>query len=142
MHAPVSVPIIDPEILILAYRGGIFPMSDARDDPEVFWIEPRVRAVLPLDGFRLSRSLARTLRRGYFEVTCNRAFSAVMDACAAARPNDDAGSWISHRIQASYERLHALGQAHLDRVLAKRSTWQPRPRRRTLRRGIRSGLLR
>src|SRR5690606_38347928 len=76
------------------------------------WIEPRIRAILPLDGFRLSRSLARTLRRGRFEVTCNHAFSAVMEACAAPRAGDEAGSWISHRIQASYERLHALGHAH------------------------------
>ncbi|MDE8652701.1 leucyl/phenylalanyl-tRNA--protein transferase [Novosphingobium album (ex Liu et al. 2023)] len=106
------LPIIEPELLMLAYRSGIFPMSDARDDPEIFWIEPRLRAILPLDGFHLSHSLARTLRRGRFEVTCNTAFDAVMDACAAPRGNDDGGSWISHRIQASYERLHALGHAH------------------------------
>lgn len=110
MHAPLAP--IDPEVLMLAYRSGIFPMSDARDDPEVFWIEPRVRAVLPLDQFHLSRSLARTLRRGRFRVTCNTAFSQVMDLCAAPRDGDEAGSWISHRIQASYERLHALGHAH------------------------------
>jgi leucyl/phenylalanyl-tRNA--protein transferase len=110
VHAPLAM--IDPEILLLAYRSGIFPMADARDDPEVFWIEPRLRAILPLDGFHLSRSLARSLRRGSFRVTCNQAFSQVMDACAAPREGDDAGSWISHRIQASYERLHAEGMAH------------------------------
>lgn len=112
VHAPLTLRIIDPQVLMLAYRGGIFPMSDARDDPEVFWIEPKIRAILPLDGFHLSHSLARTLRRGRFEVTCNAAFSAVMDACAAPRRGDDAGSWISHRIQASYEELHRLGHAH------------------------------
>ncbi|MCB2048440.1 MAG: leucyl/phenylalanyl-tRNA--protein transferase [Novosphingobium sp.] len=110
VHAPV--PLIDPEMLLLAYREGIFPMADARDDPEVFWIEPRQRAVLPLNGFHLSRSLARTLRRGRFRVTCNAAFSQVMSMCAAPREGDEGGSWISHRIQASYERLHALGHAH------------------------------
>ncbi len=110
MHAPLAP--IDPEILLLAYRAGIFPMSDARDDPEVFWIEPRLRAILPLDQFHLSRSLARTLRRGRFRVTCNAAFAQVMEHCAAPRAGDEAGSWISYRIQASYERLHALGQAH------------------------------
>lgn len=97
---------------MLAYRSGIFPMADARDDPEIFWIEPRIRAILPLNGFHLSRSLARCLRRGRFEVTCNQAFSRVMDACAAPRPGDESGSWISHRIQASYENLHWKGQAH------------------------------
>lgn len=115
MHAPRSNPIIEPELLMLAYRSGIFPMSDSRDDPELFWIEPRLRAILPLDGLHVSGSLARTLRRGRFEVTCNRAFSQVMDACAAprrARDDDDGGSWISHRIQASYENLHFLGHAH------------------------------
>lgn len=110
MHAPLA--LIDSEVLLLAYRSGIFPMADARDDPEVFWIEPRIRAILPLDEFHLSRSLARTVRRGKFRVTCNAAFSQVMDHCAAPRLGDEAGSWISHRIQASYERLHALGHAH------------------------------
>lgn len=104
--------IIDPEVLLLAYRSGIFPMADARDDPEVFWIEPRLRAILPLDGFHLSHSLARRLRRGHLRVTCNTAFAQVMEACAAPRPGDDAGSWISYRIQASYERLHGMGKAH------------------------------
>jgi leucyl/phenylalanyl-tRNA--protein transferase len=97
---------------MLAYRSGIFPMSDARDDPEIFWVEPRRRAVLPLDGFRCSRSLARTLRRGRFTVTCNRAFAEVMEACAAPRETEDGQTWISHRIAASYERLHQLGHAH------------------------------
>lgn len=118
MHAFVTPPIIDPELLLLAYRGGIFPMADHRDDPEIFWVEPRKRAILPLDGFHLSRSLARTLRRGRFAVTCNAAFAAVMEACAAPRTGteghggDGGESWISHRIAASYQRLHELGHAH------------------------------
>lgn len=122
MHAPRAFDIIEPELLLLAYRSGIFPMADSRDDPEVFWVEPRQRAILPLDGFRMSRSLARSLRRERFTVTCNQAFSQVMDECAAPRaPGDDpeggedgedGRSWISHRIQASYEALHDLGYAH------------------------------
>jgi leucyl/phenylalanyl-tRNA--protein transferase len=116
VHAPSTPPIIDPELLMLAYRSGIFPMADHRDDPEIFWVEPKRRAILPLDGFHLSHSLARTLRRGRFTVTCNAAFAAVMEACAAPRRGgaDDSGgeSWISHRIAASYQRLHALGHAH------------------------------
>ncbi|MFN3510154.1 MAG: leucyl/phenylalanyl-tRNA--protein transferase, partial [Tsuneonella troitsensis] len=55
MHAP-ALPLIPTDLLLLAYRNGIFPMSDSRDDPEVFWVEPRRRAILPLDGFRLSKS--------------------------------------------------------------------------------------
>ena len=116
MHGPAPLPAIDPELLMLAYRGGVFPMADARDDPEVFWIEPRIRAIFPLDGFHLSRSLAKVLKRGSFTVTCNRAFSRVIEECAAPRDGpgegDEGGSWISHRIQASYEELHRLGHAH------------------------------
>ncbi len=110
MHAPLG--IIDPELLLLAYRSGIFPMADARDDPEVFWVEPSERAILPLDRFHLSHSLARTLRRGDFVVTCNTAFDEVMQACAGPRRGDDGDTWISHRIEASYLRLHELGHAH------------------------------
>lgn len=112
VHAPTTPPIIEPDVLMLAYRSGIFPMADSRDDPEIFWIEPRIRAILPLDGFHLSGSLARTMRRGRFEVTCNQAFSRVLEHCAAPRADDAGGSWISHRIQASYEKLHSLGNAH------------------------------
>jgi leucyl/phenylalanyl-tRNA--protein transferase len=99
---------------MLAYRNGIFPMADHRDDPDVFWVEPKKRAILPLDGFHLSRSLARTLRRGRFQITCNRAFAEVMAACAAPRRGRDGSgeSWISHRIAASYQHLHELGHAH------------------------------
>jgi leucyl/phenylalanyl-tRNA--protein transferase len=110
MHAPVSAPI-EPHLLMLAYRSGIFPMADRRDDPEVFWVEPRKRAILPLDALHCSRSLARTLRRGRFAVSCNRAFAAVIDACA--QPRGDGGeTWISGRIRASYLALHEAGQAH------------------------------
>lgn len=118
MHAPYAPPMIEPELLMLAYRSGIFPMSDSRDDPEIFWVEPKRRAVLPLEGFHLSHSLAKTLRRERFAVTCNAAFRQVLDACAAPREGED-GSWISHRIQASYEALHAIGHAH------SIECWQP-----------------
>ncbi|CAH0496122.1 leucyl/phenylalanyl-tRNA--protein transferase [Novosphingobium sp. CECT 9465] len=102
---------IPPELLLKAYRAGIFPMADSRDDPDVFWVEPKMRAILPLDGFHMSRSLARTLRRGRFSVTCNAAFESVIDACAAPRP-DAEESWISTRIRESYIGLHEHGHAH------------------------------
>jgi leucyl/phenylalanyl-tRNA---protein transferase len=103
---------IDPQMLMLAYRSGIFPMADTRDDPDIFWVEPNRRAILPLDQFHCSHSLARTLRRGTFTVTCNAAFRQVMQACAAPRKDGSGESWISHRIEASYVALHRLGQAH------------------------------
>ena len=103
--------IIPPELLLRAYRAGIFPMADSRDDPEIYWVEPRQRAILPLHAFHLSHSLARTLRRGRFRVTCNAAFDAVIDHCAAPRP-DAQESWISARIRESYRELHRVGAAH------------------------------
>ena len=86
MHSP-SEPIIQPETLLLAYRSGIFPMADGRDDAEIFYVEPRRRAILPLDGFRCSRSLARLLRQERYRVTCNEDFAGVIAACAES-PSD------------------------------------------------------
>ncbi|MGX7925095.1 leucyl/phenylalanyl-tRNA--protein transferase [Tsuneonella sp. HG094] len=110
MHAPAS-PLIPSDLLLLAYRNGIFPMSDSRDDPEIFWVEPRRRAILPLDGFRLSKSLAKVIRQDRFRVTCDAAFDAVIGACAQPRPGHPE-SWISVRIMASYRELHRQGHAH------------------------------
>lgn len=110
MHAPVSPPI-PIEFLLRAYRGGVFPMADHRSDPEVYWVEPRERAIIPLDGFRLSKSLKKVLRQDRFHVTCDTRFADVIAECAAPR-EEHAESWISHRIEASYRALHAAGHAH------------------------------
>jgi leucyl/phenylalanyl-tRNA--protein transferase len=110
MHAPAQ-PIIQPETLLLAYRSGIFPMADGREDPEVFYVEPRHRAILPLEGFRCSRSLAKVLRQERYRVSCNEDFAAVIAACAEPRP-DHPETWISRRIEASYRALHLHGNAH------------------------------
>ncbi len=98
---------ITPDILLRAYGMGIFPMSDGREDGEIHWIDPRRRGVLPLEGFHISRSLARRIRSGQFRVTCDTAFEAVVEACAARED-----TWISHRIQRLYVLLHGLGFAH------------------------------
>lgn len=110
MHSPYPPPI-PVEMLLLAYRSGIFPMADHRDDPQVFWVEPRERAVIPLDDFRLSRSLAKAVKQDRFRVTIDTAFADVMQACAAPRPGHPE-SWISNRIVASYRALHEAGHAH------------------------------
>lgn len=112
MHAPVRpAEAIPTELLLLAYRSGIFPMADHRDDAEVYWVEPRERAIIPLDGFRLSRSLAKIVRRDCFRVSCDEVFPDVIAACAAPR-EEHAESWISRRIEASYLALHHEGHAH------------------------------
>ncbi|GAA0271413.1 leucyl/phenylalanyl-tRNA--protein transferase [Alteraurantiacibacter aestuarii] len=110
MHAPIPF-VLPAELLLLAYRSGVFPMSDGREDHELFWVEPRERAVIPLDHFRLSRSLAKVLRQDRFTVTCNQDFPAVIRACAQPRP-DHPDTWISQRIEASYIQLHETGHAH------------------------------
>ena len=110
MHAP-AVPTIPPEMLLLAYRSGIFPMADGREDPEIFYVEPRRRAILPLDHFRCSRSLAKLLRHERFRVTCDADFAGVIAACAEPRP-EHPETWISRRIEASYRVMHLAGYAH------------------------------
>ena len=104
-------PEITPDLLLRGYAMGIFPMSDGRDDPEIHWVDPRLRGILPLDGFHLSRSLARTIRSGRFRVTTDIAFDAVVTACA-----DREETWISQRIQQLYVQLHAQGFAHSTEV--------------------------
>jgi leucyl/phenylalanyl-tRNA--protein transferase len=76
------VTALDPRLLLQGYAMGIFPMADSRDADDVFWVEPRSRAILPLDRFHVSRSLRRTLRSDKFTVTADRAFAEVIAACA------------------------------------------------------------
>ena len=97
---------LDAEMVEQAYRQGIFPMADTVRGV-ITWHRPRRRAVLPLDAFHVSRSLARTIRRGGFTVTCNRDFSGVMAACAERKP-----TWISEEFMEVYGQLHRAGKAH------------------------------
>src|ERR1700744_1162599 len=102
---------ITPEVLLRAYACGIFPMAESADDPTLFWVEPEIRGVIPLDGFRISSRLARTVRSDAFTITVNKAFKAVMDGCAApAEGRED--TWINKRIRDLYSGLHALGHGH------------------------------
>ena len=98
---------LDPRILLRGYAAGIFPMADSRDADEIFWVEPRSRAILPLRQFRCSRSLAKRVRSGQFEVTCDTAFVDVVRACA-----DRSETWINDDIERATIGLHTAGQAH------------------------------
>tara|TARA_R110002049_G_scaffold10127_3_gene50320 strand:+ start:25834 stop:26469 length:636 start_codon:yes stop_codon:yes gene_type:complete len=98
---------LTPEILLHGYSIGIFPMAEHRDDPDIFWVDPRRRGVLPLDGFHISRSLARTMRRSPLEPSINQDFGGVVAACA-----DRADTWINAEITSLYSALHDRGQAH------------------------------
>ena len=98
---------LTPEILLRAYTQGVFPMAEGRDNPEIFWVDPRRRGVLPLAGFHLSRSLRRRMKQGSYQVDLNADFAAVVDACA-----DRDETWINAEIRALYGKLHAMGHAH------------------------------
>ncbi|MEM7689852.1 MAG: leucyl/phenylalanyl-tRNA--protein transferase [Pseudomonadota bacterium] len=110
MHSPLrsTIPV---ETLLLAYRSGIFPMADTREDQDIFWVEPRDRAILPLDGFHLSKSLRKVVRSDRYRVTLNTAFAEVIRACSQPRPGHPE-TWISERIVRSYIALHQAGHAH------------------------------
>ena len=104
-------PPVTPETLLSAYMSGIFPMAESQDDTELFWVEPRWRGVLPLEGFRISRSLAKRMRRGDVESRWNFDFDGVVRACA-----DREETWISDRLGALYRELHAAGFAHSQEI--------------------------
>ena len=98
---------LTPEILLHGYSIGIFPMAEHRDDPEIFWVDPRRRGVMPLNGFHISRSLARAMRRSTYHHTINRDFDGVVAGCA-----DREDTWINPEITALYTALHHAGHAH------------------------------
>ncbi len=98
---------LSPELLLHAYSIGIFPMAEHRDDPEVFWVDPKLRGIIPLNRFHISRSLARRMRRLPYSISINRDFAGVVDGCA-----DRAETWINADIRAHYMALHERGFAH------------------------------
>lgn len=104
-------PRLTPELLLRTYAAGIFPMAESATDPTVFWVEPEMRGILPLDRFHVSRRLQRTLRRNPFEVRVDTAFDAVVAACAEPAP-DRPSTWINDQIRDLYAGLHGLGHAH------------------------------
>src|SRR5260370_16797844 len=101
---------ITPALLLQAYRMGVCPMGERRDDPKLYWLDPRLRAVLPLDGFHLPHRLARTIRAGRLAVSADTAFADTVRACAEPRPGHPE-SWINGPIVELYTQLHRPGHA-------------------------------
>jgi leucyl/phenylalanyl-tRNA--protein transferase len=110
MHGQ-TMQLIDPDILLSAYAAGIFPMADHRAASDVFWVEPEMRGILPLNDFHLPRSLAKLLRSERFTITADRAFDQVITACAAPSPGRPE-TWINPTITTAYRALHEQGSAH------------------------------
>ena len=103
---PTDAPLT-PELLLRGYAHGVFPMAESRDSGELHWVEPRLRGIFPLDRLHISRSLARRILAGNYEVAVNRDFSAVVHACAN-RPE----TWINDELHGLYADIHRLGHAH------------------------------
>ena len=110
-HSPDHATEITPDILLKAYAAGIFPMAEDAEDPSLFWVEPRERGIIPLDGFHISKRLARTVRSNVFQVHVDRDFDAVIAGCAAPA-EDREKTWISRRIRELYGELFDAGYCH------------------------------
>jgi len=103
--------VLTADLLLRAYAAGIFPMADSADDPEIFWVDPEWRGIIPLQGFHVPQRLKRTVRAGLFEIRCNTAFEAVIRGCAAPAA-DRPRTWINDEIVRLYTGLFRRGFAH------------------------------
>ncbi len=102
---------LTPELMLRAYRLGMFPMADTRASARLYWLDPEMRGVMPLDTFHVPRRLGRTVLAGTYDVTVNRDFSAVIAGCAAQLPGRNE-TWINPQIEALFTALHRRGDAH------------------------------
>jgi leucyl/phenylalanyl-tRNA--protein transferase len=107
----VTTEPLDLSLLLRAYATGVFPMADSADAPDVYWVEPKKRGILPLDGFHVSKSLSKTLKSDRFVSTVDAAFEDVVTLCGQPAP-DRKSTWINDQIFDAVCRLHAAGQAH------------------------------
>ena len=102
---------LTPDVILRAYAAGVFPMAETREDQELFWVDPNMRGLIPLDQFHISRSLKKVVRRKTFEIRYDKEFQSVVRACAESRRNGD-DTWINDKIVELYSALHKMGHAH------------------------------
>ena len=102
---------ITPEVLLKAYACGIFPMAESAEDPALYWIEPDMRGIIPLDRFHVPARLARTVRSDRYTVTVNHDFEGVLDGCAEPQPGRQR-TWINTRIRMLYRKLYERRHCH------------------------------
>ncbi len=102
---------ITPDLMLRAYRHGLFPMAETRRGDRLYWLDPERRGVLPLERFHLPRRLLRTVLSGGFEIAANRDFPATIAGCAASAPGRE-DTWINPQIEALFIDLHRMGMAH------------------------------
>jgi leucyl/phenylalanyl-tRNA--protein transferase len=111
MSRPSANHAITPQVLLRAYSIGLFPMAESAEEDQLFWVDPQERAIFPLDAFKVSRSLAKTIRSDRFDVRIDTDFDAVIDACAASAPKRE-NTWINAEIRRLYRELFDLGFVH------------------------------
>src|SRR5262249_10770314 len=102
---------ITPEVLLKAYACGVFPMAESAEDPALYWIEPEMRGIIPLDRFHVPSRLARTVRSDRYTIPINRAFDGVLDGCAEPQPGRPR-TWITARIRVLYHKLYDRRHCH------------------------------
>jgi leucyl/phenylalanyl-tRNA--protein transferase len=102
---------LTPDLIVRAYEAGVFPMAEDASSPDLFWVSPEQRGILPLDGFKISKSLRKTLRKHEFSVHVDTDFPAVIEGCATAG-SDRGSTWINPTIRRLYGALFNRGQAH------------------------------
>ncbi|MEX0347212.1 MAG: leucyl/phenylalanyl-tRNA--protein transferase [Rhizobiaceae bacterium] len=102
---------IPTDALLRAYAQGIFPMAEDATDPEVFWVRPETRGVIPLDKFHVPRSLAKMIRKEPYEIRLDHDFEAVISACAERR-EERRSTWINGPIREAYGELFKIGHCH------------------------------
>jgi leucyl/phenylalanyl-tRNA--protein transferase len=102
---------IPTDLLLKAYASGVFPMAESATDPEVFWVRPETRGIIPLDGFHAPKSLRKTIRKGLFDIRVDFDFEATIDACAEPR-QERQSTWINAPIREAYIQLHRMNHCH------------------------------
>jgi leucyl/phenylalanyl-tRNA--protein transferase len=102
---------IPTDLLLKAYASGVFPMAESANDPEVFWVRPETRGIIPLDGFHTPKSLKKTIRKNLFDFRVDFDFEATIDACAERR-EERRSTWINAPIREAYVQLHRMGHCH------------------------------
>jgi leucyl/phenylalanyl-tRNA---protein transferase len=102
---------LTPQLLLGAYASGIFPMAESRHDPDLYWIDPDMRGIIPLDSFHIPRRLRKTLRTSPYEIRCDGDFIGTIRACAEPQ-GERPETWINDEIEQLYAALFEMGFAH------------------------------
>lgn len=102
---------IPPELLLRAYATGVFPMAESEDDPEVFWVRPEMRGIIPLHQFHVPKSLSKAVARRPFDIRFDTDFKGVIEGCAERRDGRES-TWINSSIREAYAALFERGHCH------------------------------